>query len=250
MKHQYTGDIGDFSKFALLRGLPDRKIGLAWYLTCDEPHGGRSDGSIRNLPRLVADAPDQALIEAFAPFHAGAPEGGIAAFEPLMNGILGHDEMLCWCRGVSGRHNERRDRIPIAERHERRDAWIENALAAVDGSDVVLLDPDNGLAPRSIRHGALARANKYVLPDELRAFADGGAVILYQHATRQPFHRLMEEKQRDAGLGDAFALRWRIGQNRSYIFYNAEPLRQWAMDFAAAWQGAFEYWPSPSGAAA
>lgn len=43
MQDRYTGDIGDYIKYALLRALsPGLKLGVAWYLYPDEGHN--SDG--------------------------------------------------------------------------------------------------------------------------------------------------------------------------------------------------------------
>ena len=43
MQDRYTGDIGDYIKYALLRALsPSLKLGIAWYLHPDEGHN--SDG--------------------------------------------------------------------------------------------------------------------------------------------------------------------------------------------------------------
>ena len=39
MKNQYAGDVGDYTKLGVLRGLEQAgfSIGLNWYLTPDEP---------------------------------------------------------------------------------------------------------------------------------------------------------------------------------------------------------------------
>ena len=43
MQNRYTGDIGDYIKYALLRAIsPGIKLGVAWYLYPDEGHN--SDG--------------------------------------------------------------------------------------------------------------------------------------------------------------------------------------------------------------
>ena len=39
MQNRYTGDIGDYVKYGLLRALAvDRQLGVAWYLFPDENH--------------------------------------------------------------------------------------------------------------------------------------------------------------------------------------------------------------------
>ena len=47
MQNRYAGDIGDFSKFILLKKVfGDKKIGLNWYLYPDEDHN--NDGLYTN----------------------------------------------------------------------------------------------------------------------------------------------------------------------------------------------------------
>ena len=39
MQNRYTGDIGDYVKYGLLRTLSDgQRLGMAWYLFPDEDH--------------------------------------------------------------------------------------------------------------------------------------------------------------------------------------------------------------------
>lgn len=39
MQNRYTGDIGDFAKYGLLRALGEgNKLGIVWYLYPDESH--------------------------------------------------------------------------------------------------------------------------------------------------------------------------------------------------------------------
>ena len=60
MQNRYTGDIGDFAKYGLLRALcPGHRLGVAWYLYPDESHN--EDGT----PRFAESKPDTAQLDFF-----------------------------------------------------------------------------------------------------------------------------------------------------------------------------------------
>jgi hypothetical protein len=79
--------------------------------------------------------------------------------------------------------------LPVTARTARlewRWSWVEQALAATDGCDLVFADPDNGI--RSTGHMAPSyrtKAVKYAYLDELAAFAARGqSLVIYHHADR------------------------------------------------------------------
>jgi len=68
----------------------------------------------------------------------------------------------------------------------RRRAWLERALTATAGRDLIFADPDNGIRPA--QHPVPAyrtKAVKHAYLDELAAFARRGqSLIVYHHADR------------------------------------------------------------------
>jgi len=76
----------------------------------------------------------------------------------------------------------RRARSPA----EPRRNWLQQALAATTGCDLIFADPDNGIRPVAHREPAhRTKAVKHVYLNELAAFAQRGqSVIVYHHAAR------------------------------------------------------------------
>lgn len=61
MQNRYTGDIGDYVKYGLLRALADgRRLGVAWYLFPDEDHSddGRHVDYLHGHGRCRGHDPD------------------------------------------------------------------------------------------------------------------------------------------------------------------------------------------------
>jgi len=69
---------------------------------------------------------------------------------------------------------------------EPRRNWLQQALAATTGCDLIFADPDNGIRPVAHREPAhRTKAVKHVYLNELAAFAQRGqSVIVYHHAAR------------------------------------------------------------------
>lgn len=129
MRDQYAGDVSDVVKFALLRALAgaDRTLGIAWYFAPGDD--GRADG--RHLEWRYEAA--WRLLD--AQLHAGLatlPERSIAALEQTAIWPTGH----CFS----------------ASRCVERKAWAVRKRNALDGADIVFLDPDNGVGSETEKH--------------------------------------------------------------------------------------------------
>lgn len=76
---------------------------------------------------------------------------------------------------------------PARQRATERAAWFGRAQKAMGGCDLVFLDPDNGLAVKSVPLTSPS-ADKYVTVQEIAALMrSGAAVVLYQHGNRTPW---------------------------------------------------------------
>lgn len=200
MRHNYAGDQGDLTKYALLRALQGAgfSVGVNWYLSVHEEDNG--DGHVRH--------------------HLERPEQWHALDAPLVNelsrvfGTLPHSE-----RCVALLEDEAllpdatffteplpTGAVPAAGREAARHEWHQRALAAMAGVELVCLDPDNGLevpsrGPRSkwrCKYATYAEVNDYL--------AAGKAVVPYQHARRMTWPALYEKitaEMRDAGVQTA-----------------------------------------------
>lgn len=174
MQDRYTGDIGDYGKLGLLRCLvaAGLQVGVNWYRTPDEDHNedGRftqyaHDSSYRDCdPQLWA-----ALAQILE-----ANQRRVESLEtPNILDAVFYNEPLDF-RKVSFR-----------ERNKERSKWHSGALVALNSCELVFVDPDNGLMVPSAQRSK--KANKYVLPEELFAYYQQGAsVVYYQHKARRP----------------------------------------------------------------
>lgn len=150
MRDQYAGDVSDVLKFAFLRALAgaDRTLGIAWYYAPGDD--GRADG--RHLE--WRDEPAWRKLD--AEVHAGLaalPERTIAALERAAiwpNGVLFHRE-------------------PMPSRSERS-AWGTRKRMALDGADIVFLDPNNGVGAETRKHATFS---------EIRLLRKPGRAIVF-----------------------------------------------------------------------
>lgn len=183
MQDRYAGDVGDFLTIGLLRLLLDRsdlRLGVVWYRVPDEDHN--DDG--KHVSYLAPDNPIGRRLRALDPeLHDRLGElvrsgrRSVAAIErsaSLPPGTVTFGDYV----DVGGNR--------AAERLARRAAWVERALAATGGCDVVFADPDNGIRPSAHptpRHRA--KADKHAYLDELAPYpARGQSLIVYHHADR------------------------------------------------------------------
>jgi hypothetical protein len=150
VRDQYAGDVSDVLKFAFLRALAgaDRTLGIAWYYAPGDD--GRPDG--RHLEWRSEAA--WRLLD--AKLHGGLttlPERSIAALEQAM----------IWPEGALF-HRE-----PMPPR-AGRSAWGIRKRSALDGADIVFLDPDNGIGEET---------EKYATFSEIRLLRKPGRAIVF-----------------------------------------------------------------------
>lgn len=208
MQDRYAGDLGDFPKFGLLRQLCDGddnvaglQLGVVWYLVPDESHN--DDG--KHIAYLRADSPhavylrslDRRLYDQLAGV-VHSVERSTAALEAagvLPPGTKTFGKPLDFST-LAARGS--------ADRLSYRKSWIEDALAATAGCDLVFADPDNGI--RRSSHSTdrtRTKAVKHAYLDELAEFAGRGqSLVIYHHADRsapvieQPKRRLADPRCR------------------------------------------------------
>ncbi|MGJ0452356.1 MAG: hypothetical protein ACR65T_03860 [Methylocystis sp.] len=150
MRDQYAGDVSDVLKFAFLRTLAgkDRTLGIAWYYAPGDD--GRSDG--RHLEWRDETA-WRALDKELHTGLAALPERSVTALERAM----------IWPEGVLF-HRE-----PMPPR-AGRSAWGTRKRSALDGADIVFLDPDNGIGGETEKHATFS---------EIRLLRKPGRAIVF-----------------------------------------------------------------------
>lgn len=190
MQDRYAGDIGDFLKFGLLRQLcgpvddhPGLRLGVVWYLTPDEGHNADGkhtdylDETKRAARGLATLDPDlyqrlRRVIEGQRSVESLEAAGVLPA------GSRSFGERLTFA-DLAPNHR--------VERRRRRDDWLTAATAAIAGSELVFVDPDNGLRRDDHSHPPTrSKAIKHSYHGELRALCDNGgrSVVAYHHADR------------------------------------------------------------------
>lgn len=211
MQERYLGDSHDFLKYALLRHLHSRldlRLGINWYLTSPEQVDmpGNNDGEKRHhLKGGVWEAADPDLFERIHGFDT--PSNRVLA-NVAQWGLLPADTLYF--------------DLPVSM-HERS-SWHQAGVRALNGADLVFLDPDNGFEVKSM--SARTRA-KYALFDEIAAYLDAGQAVLAIQFARQcdPVQRAEEVRDRlkrqYGASADLPVVRGRVAPN--LLFFTLEP---------------------------
>ena len=241
MQDRYTGDIGDYGKLGMLRYLAAAgpRVGVNWYRTPDEDHN--EDGKFIQYVQASGQTSyrpyDPPLWDALAQIVNSGQRRVESLETPAILDAVFFNEHLDFSN------------VPFREREEKRADWHSRALAALDGCEIVFVDPDNGLMVPSARRSK--KANKYVLPEELfDYYRQGASVVYYQHKARrqdglytdQHNKLLQDERIQDAeGLG----LKFTRTSLRYYWFLlrpeHAETVRQCVASLLAGpWGDCFE----------
>ena len=207
MKNQYAGDIGDYTKLGILRGLENAgfSIGLNWYLTPDEPEHSKTftDGKHTKFLEFDCDTPDIDLYCALQ--KIGLSNNRTVA--RLERAKL-FENTLFWNKILEGKS---------------RDKWHLEALKKLGKRDVIFLDPDNGLEVKSTNPYS-KNGNKYTTYKEAADYyVQGATVIIYNHRDRKPkneylkrFYRFIDmEETKNAKMFYLRASRYSV---RDYLF--------------------------------
>lgn len=210
MQNRYAGDVGDFGKFGMLRCMEQCgiRIGVNWYLVEDESHN--QDGKhIGYLHNDKFDDLDDELHKALKSLIMNDSRSVNQLEElGLLQSNAYYHEML---KPVTGLFRE------------SRSAWHEKGLKSLSDCELIFLDPDNGLLPRSIGRGS-AKSIKYVLPEEIIDYYKAGhSVVFYSHRTREQlstylsrFEEVFDSK--DIKGATITGISFRRGTVRDYFF--------------------------------
>jgi hypothetical protein len=238
LQDRYTGDVGDFIKLALLRALqPGRTLGVAWWLFPDESHNG--DG--RHISYLQKPdewrALDPDLYDGLARIVASGKRSVSALQEAnFLPGAVFWDTAIP--TGLS----------PI-QRRLNRASWYQTMIAALANSDLVFVDPDNGLETSSFSLGTVA-AGKSVSLKQLSGLArHDRTLIVYHHQTRRKGGHLEElrywaERLRGEGFSTVDVVRAKPFSPRAFfILDGTSALQDRAKDFVLRWGNRLAWYP-------
>ena len=172
MQNRYAGDVGDFGKIGMLRYIEQCgiKIGVNWYLVEDESHNqdGKHIGYLRDNKFAGLDEElRKALFSLVIDNNRSVNQ--LEKLRLLQSDTYYH-EVLGPVKGSFREH---------------RCDWHKKGLKSLSECELVFLDPDNGLLPRSVGNGS-AKSIKYVLTEEIVDYYGAGhSVVFYSHRTRE-----------------------------------------------------------------
>jgi hypothetical protein len=233
VQDRYVGDIGDFGKYGLLKALcaDDLFLGVVWYLVPDEggdgndgngAHVGYLDPTPTNLRRFRRC--DPALYDALGEIVRNGVRSVRSVGEQaiLPPGTVFYERPLSFdgMPGIGPAATE--------ARLDHRNDWVQEALEATQGCDLVFADPDNGLESGTPRHQR--KGPKFAYFDELApCVRRGQSLVVYHHLHRSyPTREQVRERLAQVGerLGEPFALLFKRGSPRAFFVVPSESRRE------------------------
>lgn len=226
MQNRYTGDIGDFAKYGLLRALSrGRQLGVAWYLYPDEAH--TADG--KHIQYL--DNPgkwrtlDPVLFDGLDMITSGERSVAVLEQSGLLPGAVFASEML------------KAEDIPLNRRGKWRAEWFGRVMEKLARCDIVFADPDNGLYPDDkFRWGSAADWKRQPLREAIQLCA-GRTGVLYHHNTRFKGGHMAEIRHWLSKLpAGTYAFYWQRYSNRTFFVVNPDQMTlERLAKFAETW---------------
>ena len=179
MQDRFAGDIGDFGKIVLLKALQRQRlsIGVNWYKTDPLESEKDATGAYKQndggyLTPLKYRGCDEELYDRLEIIFNSKHRSIEALEEPNLIPDTVYFS----------------DPVSVSDRA----GWHQRAMTELD-TDLVFLDPDNGLlvdsvSPRSVR------SVKYVLYEEVEQYlCKGKSVLIYNHRCRKPKEKYFRE---------------------------------------------------------
>lgn len=237
MQDRYAGDIGDYLKFGILRALSgDRHVGIAWWRFPNESHNedGKYTAYLKD-PETWARY-DQKLFAALQKVVAGCRSiKALEAANLLPNASFFNEPYPA--------------KEPWQNRSKARSDWFARARKTLAQSQILFVDPDNGLAPTSFKP-TQAKAGKSITLCEVAALRqEGRCLIVYHHQTRKAGGHLQEiawwaKRLRRCGFNTVDALRAKPWSPRVFFLLDAtRQIREKAAALQSRWTGHISWHP-------
>ena len=229
MQDRYTGDIGDYGKYGLLRQLcgihpkaADRlHLGVIWYrpdpstVANENADDGKFTSYLHQDPEERFQPCDPDLYDALHTIVVQCNDRRVKKVE--LSRVLGDDAPFYDAYIPGPAPNTRGEARAVPRR-----GWFRDALRTTERCELVFLDPDNGLEPEgtAIRHKA---AVKYAYLEEIEPlFKRGQSLVIYHHLSRKGTNadqitRWLKRLQQEFNPADSFALRYRRGTARAFF---------------------------------
>ena len=175
MQNNFVGDIGDYGKYGLLREICAQPLSLSvnWYRVISKENPKQNDG------KYIGYLSDPNRYKKYDP----------SLYEALHKIVVQEHT-----REIERIERERLFPAIYFSKvvDKNRADWHREALAQTKGTDVVFLDPDNGLETACMHRKNRAKT-LHVKWDELKDYyARGQSVVLYQQQARITTEKLVE----------------------------------------------------------
>ena len=170
MKDQYFGDINDYRKYGLLRsiiGASGFRVMIAWMLTPDD---GSTDGKFVSYLEhpLKWSCYDSILFEQLQRLLTNGQRRRVSLIEST--DLLPNAEYFS---------------THVPDSASERNVWFTSLFEQSQISELVFLDPDNGIEVKSKPYGR-KNSSKFVYWREVEAlWSCGKSLMIYQHFIRE-----------------------------------------------------------------
>ena len=237
MQDRYTGDVGDFVKYGLLRAIREgRQLGIAWYLHPNVgPSGDGSHTHYLSRPEEFRNFDSELFDHLKSLRSSGIPSVDLVE----KSGILGNAVFAREPLDITG--------IRVRDRNHWRNQWFEQVRGLLTDCDLVFADPDNGLYPDEKFKPTQKVSAKRISLAEAIALAEGRTAIFYHHNTRTPGGHYKEIRHWMSQLpGCSYAYYWRRWSNRTFFIVNPDrKIEHLLRNFAERWNGGGELIAAP-----
>ncbi len=221
MQDKYSGDIGDFGKYGLLKTIVTEskgtiRLGVNWYYVTRE-EGRNGDGnriSYLNKGNKAWENYKACFPGLYDDLKIIVSEG--RRISQIEERKVLPEETIFYSKPIPHAATKATKRL------NDRETWIQESLLHLKKADIVFLDPDNGIQ-LDVSKKAKPNADKYIFTDEIKAYYDlGKSLIIYNHRDRRPTAEYNRKILRLRSYVDAWddikVLRFKRGSVRDFIF--------------------------------
>jgi len=186
MQNKYVGDIGDYSKFVLIKHIFDGKCGLIWYLY---PNENNSDGIHIEYDRYNLKDKEVTKLMKQVSEDKKVHERNIKELEK----VLSKDFNITFFNECIEEENCQFFK-DYKKRLSHRKEWFDRALDKIHKCDVVFVDPDNGIQIKSCPTKGRKKSGKFIYFDEINSILNQNkTLVIYQHLIRKKTDEFVKE---------------------------------------------------------
>ncbi len=166
MQDRYTGDVGDFGKYGLLNEIYEKsnesiKLGINWYYVTRQE---KQTGDGRHIAYLRDENKNSKKYHDCFPNLYSQLKSIVnyrsRNIKEIEKGLILPTTTVFYSEPLPY------SSVKPIERRKDRENWFEKSLIKLKTSDIVFLDPDNGIQTDKVKKTQI-RAIKYVFTDEV-----------------------------------------------------------------------------------